>query len=102
MQAGLLVRTGGLVVVRQKPPTAKGMVFLMLEDETGRLQAAVTPPVFERLGPVLRHGALWLQGRLESGGAGRTPEGSSSFRSLLVHEAGPLEELLGEPVFDQG
>jgi len=102
LRPGLQVRTAGLVVLRQKPPTAKGMVFLLLEDETGRLQAAVTPLVFERLGPVLRHGALWLQGSLESGGAAGGREDSPAFRSLLVQQAGPLEELLEGPVFESG
>ena len=102
LPAGGTVTTAGLVVVRQKPPTAKGMVFLLLEDETDRIQAAVTPPVFERLGPTLRHGALWVRGTLEAGGSGPREEGKNAYRSLLVQEAGPLEELLGGALFDRG
>jgi len=98
---GRLVTTAGIVVVRQKPPTAKGMVFLLLEDETDRIQAAVPPPAFERLQAVLRQGALWVKGRLEHGGATRREDGST-FRSLLVQEARPLEEVLGCQVFDRG
>jgi error-prone DNA polymerase len=38
----------GVVVVRQRPGTAKGFVFITVEDETGFANAIVTPPVFER------------------------------------------------------
>ena len=40
---GQRVRTAGSVIVRQRPGTAKGMLFLTLEDETGMSQAIVTP-----------------------------------------------------------
>jgi error-prone DNA polymerase len=43
LPAGKRVRTAGSVIVRQRPGTAKGMVFLTLEDETGMSQAIVTP-----------------------------------------------------------
>lgn len=95
---GGMAQAAGLVVVRQKPPTAKGMVFILLEDETGRIQVAVPPPAFERLKAVLRHGALWVRGKLEHGGAARTDD-AAVYRSILVQEARPLEELLGGPVF---
>lgn len=96
---GRIAQAAGLVVVRQKPPTAKGMVFILLEDETGRIQVAVPPPAFERLQAVLRHGALWVRGKLEHGGASRLEDGTSVYRSLMVQEARPLEEVLGGPVF---
>jgi error-prone DNA polymerase len=38
----------GLVICRQRPGTAKGFVFLTLEDETGCLNVVVTPKRFER------------------------------------------------------
>ena len=38
----------GCVIVRQRPGTAKGFVFLTLEDETGIANVIVTPPVFAR------------------------------------------------------
>ena len=38
----------GMVVVRQSPPSAKGMVFITLEDDTGMLNIAFTPQVYER------------------------------------------------------
>jgi error-prone DNA polymerase len=40
---GQRVRTAGSVIVRQRPGTAKGMLFITLEDETGMAQAIVTP-----------------------------------------------------------
>jgi error-prone DNA polymerase len=42
-RAGERVRTAGLVIVRQRPGTAKGFVFVGLEDETGRLDVIVNP-----------------------------------------------------------
>jgi len=42
------VATAGLVICRQRPGTAKGFVFLTLEDETGTINVVVTPKRFER------------------------------------------------------
>jgi error-prone DNA polymerase len=43
LPAGLKVRFAGSVIVRQRPGTAKGMLFVTLEDETGMAQAIVNP-----------------------------------------------------------
>jgi error-prone DNA polymerase len=45
---GQTVRVAGSVIVRQRPGTAKGFVFLSLEDETGIANVIVTPQLFER------------------------------------------------------
>ncbi len=45
---GEAVRVAGSVIVRQRPGTAKGFVFLTLEDETGIANVIVTPPLFAR------------------------------------------------------
>ena len=45
---GSVVRIAGSVIVRQRPGTAKGFVFLSMEDETGIMNAIVAPPVFDR------------------------------------------------------
>src|SRR5207302_6485341 len=45
---GRLVRIAGAVIVRQRPGTAKGFVFLSMEDETGIMNAIVTPSLFDR------------------------------------------------------
>jgi error-prone DNA polymerase len=44
---GACVRIAGLVICRQRPGTAKGFVFISLEDETGVSNAIVTPALFE-------------------------------------------------------
>jgi error-prone DNA polymerase len=45
---GRLVRIAGSVIVRQRPGTANGFMFLSMEDETGIMNAIVTPGVFDR------------------------------------------------------
>ena len=45
---GTYVRTAGCVIARQRPGTAKGFVFLSLEDETGISNAIITPDVMEQ------------------------------------------------------
>jgi len=48
MRNGQWVRVAGWVIVRQRPGTAKGFVFLSLEDETGIANVIVTPQLFEK------------------------------------------------------
>jgi error-prone DNA polymerase len=45
---GRIVRIAGSVIVRQRPGTANGFVFLSMEDETGIMNAIITPPIFDR------------------------------------------------------
>jgi error-prone DNA polymerase len=45
---GSIIRIAGNVICRQRPGTAKGFVFISLEDETGVSNAIVTPDLFER------------------------------------------------------
>ena len=47
-------RTGGLVVARQKPPTAKGFAFWLLEDNTERMQVVIHPDLWEEHRQTLR------------------------------------------------
>ena len=47
-RSGKYVRVAGCVIARQRPGTAKGFVFLSLEDETGIANVILTPDVFER------------------------------------------------------
>jgi error-prone DNA polymerase len=42
------VRAAGCVIARQRPGTARGFVFLSLEDETGIANAIITPNLFEQ------------------------------------------------------
>jgi len=50
---GNAVRVAGWVIVRQRPGTAKGFMFLTLEDETGVSNVIITPQLFERYRLVL-------------------------------------------------
>ncbi len=60
------VRIGGLVVTRQHPMTAKGTVFLALEDETGMANVTLWPDAWARLrGVVRRHALLFVEGTLQ-------------------------------------
>jgi error-prone DNA polymerase len=57
-RAGQRVRVGGMVVVRQRPPTAAGVTFLSLEDESGLLDVVIQPPVYARVKATLRGAGL--------------------------------------------
>ena len=60
------VKIGGLVVARQRPGTAKGIVFLLIEDEFGTVNLIVPPPVYERHRLLVRSEPLLIaSGRLE-------------------------------------
>ena len=63
---GQRVRIGGLVVARQRPGTASGVVFILLEDEFGTINLIVPPPVYERHRLIVRTEPLMLvEGKLE-------------------------------------
>ena len=47
MRNGVWVKVAGWVIVRQRPGTAKGFVFLSMEDETGISNIIVSPQIFE-------------------------------------------------------
>ena len=65
---GHRVRVAGMVVVRQRPSTAKGIVFLSLEDESGLLDLVVKPPVYPRVREVMHYASLVLaQGVVQRG-----------------------------------
>ena len=64
---GSPVRIAGSVIARQRPGTAKGFVFLSLEDETGIANAIITPQLFERSHVVIVHQQfLIIEGRLQN------------------------------------
>ncbi|MGZ8831022.1 MAG: helix-hairpin-helix domain-containing protein, partial [Thermoanaerobaculia bacterium] len=64
---GRRVTTAGAVIVRQRPGTAKGFVFLTLEDETGLSQAIVSPALFsEERSTILGHSGLIVEGILQN------------------------------------
>ncbi|WP_158818581.1 error-prone DNA polymerase [Methylocapsa sp. S129] len=53
MKSGARVAVAGLVLVRQRPGTASGVIFMTIEDETGIANVIVWPKVFERLRPIV-------------------------------------------------
>ncbi len=68
--AGALVTVAGLVLVRQRPGTAKGVIFLTLEDETGIANVVVWQKVYERYRRAVIAGRLLrVTGTLQREGA---------------------------------
>ena len=60
------VRTAGIVLFKQKPSTAKGVVFITLEDETGMVNLIIPPGYFEQQAHLVIHSSCLLaQGRLQ-------------------------------------
>ncbi|MCW3040408.1 MAG: polymerase alpha subunit, partial [Solirubrobacterales bacterium] len=60
------VRVGGLVVARQRPGTAKGIVFMLIEDEGGTINLIVPPDIYDRHRLLVRTEPLVVaEGRLE-------------------------------------
>jgi error-prone DNA polymerase len=53
LREGARVRVAGAVICRQRPGTAKGFVFLTLEDETGLVNITIRPDLFEAQGQVV-------------------------------------------------
>jgi error-prone DNA polymerase len=63
---GSRVTVAGIVVARQRPGTAKGIVFMLLEDEAGTINLVVGPDVYERARTIVRSEPLVVaDGRLE-------------------------------------
>ena len=91
------VRIGGLVVTRQHPMTAKGTVFLALEDETGMVNVTLWPDTWARLrGVVRRHALLLVDGDLQR---------ESSVVNVIARDVRPLVEIAataGAPDQPQG
>jgi DNA polymerase-3 subunit alpha/error-prone DNA polymerase len=64
---GRKVTIAGLVLVRQRPGSANGVIFMTLEDETGVANAIVWPKVFEQYRPVVMGARMVkIRGRLQS------------------------------------
>ncbi|OWV98005.1 hypothetical protein ATY79_21900 [Rhizobium sp. R693] len=66
---GRWVYTAGLVLVRQKPGSAKGVMFITIEDETGPANIVVWPTLFEkRRRVVLGSSMMAINGRIQREG----------------------------------
>jgi error-prone DNA polymerase len=69
LPTGRRLELAGLVLVRQRPGSARGVIFITLEDETGASNLIVWPKVFERFRPVvLAARLLYARGRLQKEG----------------------------------
>ena len=80
------VTVAGVAIVRQRPPTARGFMFLTVEDESGYLQCVVHPKVYERFYDTLIQPALIARGNLQATG---------NWRAMVLAEAWPLEGIFG-------
>jgi error-prone DNA polymerase len=88
MQArdGCWLQTAGLVLVRQMPGSAKGVVFITIEDETGIANLVIWPKLYERQRPViLSAGMLAVHGRIQREG---------EVIHLVAHRVSDLSESL--------
>jgi error-prone DNA polymerase len=80
---GSTVEVAGMVTARQRPETANGVTFVLLEDERGQVNLVVLPPVYERHRPLVRTAPLIrARGRLER------REGTVN---VVVSDLAPLE-----------
>jgi error-prone DNA polymerase len=83
---GAPVRIGGLVIVRQRPGSAKGFMFLSVEDETGILNVIVSPTVFDNHKVVLLENNLLIVD-----GIAQVQGGVASVKATRIH---PLQVAL--------
>lgn len=87
---GMYVRVAGLVLVRQRPSTARGILFVTLEDETGIANLIIRPKVYERFRVQAQGFALIAEGRVQRAGtvihvqADRLADLSHELRRLRV------------------
>jgi len=85
LQHGANAQFAGLVVARQRPSTANGVVFMLLEDEHAQVNLVIAPQVYERFRAVVRGEPLLLvRGRYEH---------SDRNRNVLVRELVSLAPL---------
>jgi error-prone DNA polymerase len=86
---GATVEIAGMVTARQRPETANGITFMLLEDERGSVNLVVPPPVYDRHRPLVRSSPLLrARGRLEQ------REGTVN---VVVSELAPLEAVPPAP-----
>jgi error-prone DNA polymerase len=86
LEHGSRVRVGGLVVARQRPGTAGGVVFILLEDEHGTINLIVPPKIYERHRLIVRTEPLILvEGKLERFAA------AGGAINVLVDRVGPID-----------
>jgi len=83
IEHGASVQLAGMVTARQRPETANGITFLLIEDERGNVNLIVTPPVYDRHRALVRSAPLLrVRGRLER---------REGIVNVLVADLAPLE-----------
>jgi error-prone DNA polymerase len=93
LRQGSTVRVAGLVTTRQRPGTAKGYVFVLMEDEHGPVNVIVKPDVYKRDRSAVRmEPFLTVRGRLQKDGA---------TLNVIAHEIEALR-VPGSPVRRRG
>ena len=92
VRTGRRVRTAGMVITRQRPGTAKGFVFLTLEDETGVANIIVRPDFYDKERAIIITASfLIIEGIVQ------TVDGVTAVRAERAY---PLEGLSAESAFD--
>lgn len=81
-----MVTVAGLVLLRNRPATGKGVEFIFLEDETGYTQLVLWKDVQEKYRKILRRGALIVRGELQL---------VRNWRGIVVTDVFPLENVIG-------
>ncbi len=94
---GRPVEIAGMVVARQRPATARGVVFMLLEDELGTINVVVPPPVYQRHRLAVRTASFaQVSGRLERR-AGVVNVVASAVRPLATPDQPPADVREIEP-----
>lgn len=90
LQNGSLIAVAGIVLLRQRPGTAKGITFVTLEDETGATNLIIRPQVWERYYRTAKRNRAWIaHGQLQQ---------AEGVIHLLTQRISPLEE--GQPAIE--
>lgn len=80
------ITVAGIVILRQSPPTANGVLFVTIEDETGFLQCVVQPNERDRFRAELKHAAMIVRGRIHA---------KAQWRGLVVLDVRILSNVIG-------
>jgi error-prone DNA polymerase len=80
------ITVAGIVILRQSPPTAHGVLFVTIEDETGFVQCVVQPEMRERFRDELRAASLIVRARVHA---------VNTWRGLVVTDVRPLVGVIG-------
>ncbi len=93
---GRRVRACGIVTVRQRPGSAKGTMFVTLEDETGTVNVIVWPALVETWrNPLLRSRLLAVEGLWQCHRPDGADPGAAVVRHLVLQRCKDLTPLLG-------